>query len=252
MNSRKIVQTFNGRTEWNIGGAGYFKLLSSASPIDIELYDNESQVLSAPASESGFYLRAGFGRVVITTPSNQTVEWLYAPAEGGSDRLSGSISLEDDDIRGIAFGDTETRGLRSFIGGSEITAVAGQFAIAQLFNPAGSGIVCYLEEQEYTARTAATVFRLCDHNAESLAGFNFQGKSKSSLGANSLARVRYGTLAVITRTNILSLPFAPLNIPQVRQFRPTIRITPGNAFQIEDTVVNQMFNFVFEWREELA
>jgi hypothetical protein len=104
MRSRKITQTFNGRVEWIIGGAGFFKLMDSVTPVDVELWLGGRQVLEAEDAEAGEYYPVEFDRVVITTPVSQEVRWLYAPIGGGSDRLAGEVSVVDGELARVKAG----------------------------------------------------------------------------------------------------------------------------------------------------
>lgn len=91
-NSEKISQTFNGRVQWEIAG-NYFKLMGTVSPVTVELYNRSERVHFAQNVEGGHYQRIDFDRVAITTAGNEAVSWLYAPHEGGSDRLTGAVSI---------------------------------------------------------------------------------------------------------------------------------------------------------------
>lgn len=88
----KITQTFNGQVIWNIAG-GYFKLLAAAAAVSIKLYKDGACVLSADSVDAGFYQSVAFDRVEITCTVSQQVDWLFASQEGGSDRITGTITI---------------------------------------------------------------------------------------------------------------------------------------------------------------
>lgn len=92
-NAEKITQSFNGTVQWDIGGAGYFKLMSTVNPVKVELYKAGRRVLLADQVEGGFYQWIDFDQVKITTSALEQVAYQYAPAEGGSDRFTGAISV---------------------------------------------------------------------------------------------------------------------------------------------------------------
>src|SRR4051812_31987206 len=85
-------QTFNGLVEWGLEG-GYFKLLTAAASCRVELYKAGRLVLLAPSVRRGFYQIVDFDYVKITNTGAQLVEFLTAPAEGGSDALTGSLDI---------------------------------------------------------------------------------------------------------------------------------------------------------------
>lgn len=93
-NSEKITQTFNGLVKWQIAG-GYFKLMSTVSPVTVELFSAGEIIHKAQSVEGGHYQRIDFDAVAITTVAPEAVSWLYAPQEGGSDRFSGSVDVTD-------------------------------------------------------------------------------------------------------------------------------------------------------------
>jgi hypothetical protein len=99
MKSELISQTFNGQVEWRLEG-NYFKLLSAAANVRVELFKGGRLVALAPSVPSGFYQRvlnpagdAGFDHVKITTGSSHLVEFVTAPDEGGIDRVNAQGSL---------------------------------------------------------------------------------------------------------------------------------------------------------------
>lgn len=92
MNSEKITQTFTGLVAWSVAGR-YFKLLETANPVTVSLFRAGVKVLSAVNVEGGFYQRIDFDRVEITTGGAEAVSWMYAPAEGGSDRFTGAVTI---------------------------------------------------------------------------------------------------------------------------------------------------------------
>ena len=85
MKAETVSQTFNGLTEWRLEG-NYFKLLTAASNVRVELFLGGRPVLLAPSVAAGFYQRAPFDQVKITTSALILVEFLAAPDEGGLDR----------------------------------------------------------------------------------------------------------------------------------------------------------------------
>lgn len=92
--ARKYSQTFNGAVSLNIGGK-YFKLLRTVSAVTVQLYNRGQIVLDSAGVEGGFYMRGEFDRVDIVTTASELVEWLTADDEAGSDRLTGTFTMEN-------------------------------------------------------------------------------------------------------------------------------------------------------------
>jgi hypothetical protein len=92
--SETITQTFNGLVEWRLEG-NYFKLLTAAADVRVELYLGGRLVLLAPSVPGGFYQRVAFDHVKITTSSLHEVEFITAPDEGGVDRVVGTFDIDN-------------------------------------------------------------------------------------------------------------------------------------------------------------
>lgn len=83
MRGGTFTQTFNGQVEWQFAG-GYFKLIATVSPVDVELWYQGRQVFTADQVSAGFYQREQFDKIKITTGALEAVTFLFAPDEGGT------------------------------------------------------------------------------------------------------------------------------------------------------------------------
>lgn len=83
MRGGTFTQTFNGEVEWQFDG-GYFKLIATVNPVDIELWYQGRQSFTADQVSAGFYQREQFDKIKITTGALEAVTFLFAPDEGGT------------------------------------------------------------------------------------------------------------------------------------------------------------------------
>lgn len=252
--ARKITQTFNGRNEWQVGGAGFFKLLSTINPVDVELYDRGGSRLIAEQVEGGFYQRIEFDRVVITTGANEQVAWMYGPDEAGSDRFTGNVSVlgtVDVSDRAARLLGTLTAwvgknrvGSPGFLGASSRTP-ASQMQI-QLMNPAASGKTLYLDRMAWTPGTAGIIdFRWGN---VALATLEMQGGNKTINGAAAVGAVRYESNAAAFGTLIGLFASAAVGF-NVIEFEEPIIIPQGFGVNIRNPTAASNLTAAYEWRE---
>jgi hypothetical protein len=241
MNSKKISQTFGGRAEWNIGGAGYFKLLSSVTPVDVELWSSAGPVLDAPDAEAGFYLRAPFDRVVITTPVSQAVSWLFSPAEGGSDRLAGEVSI-------VEGGRSRTLAGIAYISFATAAASPGNQSSVQLWNVSVDKrlVLTRLTLGTNTAQTlqlrrasvALATLAMAAERKLFGTGTSVSGQAKTENPAAAAGA-------------IVSTVLMPANTPFNVPFSEPLILEPAAGLTISGTTVNTSVNASFDhWEED--
>lgn len=120
--SRKITQTFNGAVLWEMGG-GYFKLLATVSAVTVRLYLGGQIVLEAESVEGGFYQRVRYDRIEIVTGASESVSFLAADDEGGSDSFTGTFTAAN--LRGSTLAN-ETAATVGTTAASVLAANAGR------------------------------------------------------------------------------------------------------------------------------
>lgn len=241
MQSEKLTQTFNGQVEWGVPG-GYFKLLASVTPVDVKLYKGGRLVLQADDAEGGYYQRIEFDRVTISTPVSQEVSWLYAPAEGGSDRLAGEVAVVDG-------GKARTIANQAFMGRAVRGAVVGQYSHVQLLNPAASGKRLVLKMVGGSGGTARGQELIRYDTALTLVG---NAPSKLVGGADSVAELREATNAAQLGTgSVLWQQTIQANVqpPHLVLAEPIV-LEPGKGLLLRANVVNDTQVGCFEFLEE--
>lgn len=258
--ARKISETFNGRREWQIGGASFFKLLGTINPVDVELYLEGRQRLVAAQVEGGFYQRIDFDRVVITTGGAEAVDWLFGPAEGGSDRFTGAVtvagtvdvsdrvgralgqaSLDLATMDRVLFGDDSGGG--GFIGYGSLGAVAANVHEMQIWNPVGSGKTVYVDK--ITPQPgAATLFTVRVHNAALTTLGTTYPKNRGGAASGAEFRTRTGGAPIGTQVMAL----ANQNFGQV-EFKPPFRLPEGQGVHLATATVNIALDCSIEFRE---
>jgi hypothetical protein len=245
MNAKKFsITTINGTVEFDVAGR-YFKLLSTVNPVDVELLRDGVGALLASGVEGGFYQKGTFTKIRITHTAAEAVSFLVAPDEGGSDRFTGTFSLDAAAVDALQFADDVTKSGEAFMGCASVAAVGAQYAQAQLRNPAGSGKILYLDRIDCQTGTAVE--------------FSIH-KVTADIGAAStnVANLDHGGAApsgeINSRTDA-SLFGSPLGIRSATDvttftFNPPWRIGESEDVGVSARVVNVGANFTFYWREK--
>jgi hypothetical protein len=139
-------------------------------------------------------------------------------------------------------------------------AVAAQFTQISIFNPAGSGVLGFLDFMELFANT---VTMLCTEgiiSADPGAGLGAQftpyhfdqrfGATVPAVGDISSFICRQGTLAAPVTGNIVGRVLTVFNV--LSAYPRRIVLAPGTGYTIIGNVVNQAFTGNIWWRERVA
>lgn len=254
MNARKLTQTFNGTVEWSIAG-GYFKLLSTVNPVDVELLNSGVSVANALAVEGGFYMRIPFTTVRITTSANEAVSFLAAPDEGGSDRFTGTFSLAAGQVIDVtdraarllgaltAWNGKNRTGSPGFWGSSGGTPVQNMHC--QLFNPGASGKTLLVDRVMFDVGANADVWWY-RHNAQ-IGGPGTAGHNKTVGGAAAVGLTSSLDQVGPSGTQVWYTTQPAGNTRDI-QFDEPITIPQGQSIILRAGVTTRLLAS-FEWRE---
>lgn len=240
----KLSQSLNGNQEWRLGLAGDFFRLSDASyPVTVSLVKENRIVGSMANIQSGDYVRdIEFDAVIIKNGStSQIVTVQVAGGGAGSDRIVGEVSVINGEISRVQNG-------QCFIGKCIVSAAAGQYSTAQMWNPAGSGKKIVITKISMASVSVATVISL---NADTVilpGGVDGNIMNKNLGGPAAVARILSATLAVINP--------APANI-YIEQasktvdypFAEPILINPGYGLNINSVAQNNAISCTLQWNE---
>lgn len=182
----------------------------------------------------------GYGAQII--PPNQDITTI------GS--ITNPVNLDPEDARYFLFGDDESADGEAFIGGSPVAPVAAQVGFVQLFNPAGSGRILYVDAAQQWDGTAADRMELRRHNA-AIGAVVATLTNKNAGGAAPLAEVRFGTTAAIAGT-LVGVYAALANTMNERKFKAPLRIPEGFGYHFNSFTVNHSIGITYEWREKLT
>lgn len=248
MKAEKISQTFNGGVEWAVNGA-FFKLLAAPAALKVELFKGGSRVLLADSADAGFYQRIEFDLVRLTNSFSQAVTWIYAPDEGGNDRLIGEVSVISGEL-------ARSKAQVSFIGNAVTSGLAANYTYGALWNPAGSGYNLVLNQLSFSVAPAGSI-RLGTFTTQ-LANLDPDvPRNKFVNGAVSAAAARLRWEHNAAAGAFGFLPGMYLDLPTVSKYellRPTepIVIPPGAGFGFRSGQVNQAAVMNVDFFEERA
>lgn len=136
----KLAQVLAASQVWTIGiAAGFFRVAGATYPVTVRLYRGGQVIGTMDNFEAGDYVQGiEFDRVEIVNGAiAQAVTVQISGGGSGSDRVVGEVSVIDGGPA-ITLGDT------AFSQYARITATVGQYGVAQIWNPAGSGRVIVL------------------------------------------------------------------------------------------------------------
>lgn len=184
------------------------------------------------------HLWHGYGAKII--PPNQDIASISS--------ITNPINLAPGDARYYRFGDYEAQQSESFIGGSPSAAVAAQVGFVQLFNPAASGKIIYVDDFSFWEGTAADRFELRTHNAAIGAGVATLGNKRIG-GAAGVAQVRFGTSAAIPGTLVGVYAALANTLMRITPKAPIV-LPEGFGIHINSFTANVSVGGTFEWREK--
>lgn len=186
------------------------------------------------------HLWYGYGAQII--PPNQDIASISS--------IVNPVNLDPEDARYFLFGDDETADGEAFHANSSAGAVAAQVAFVQLFNPAASGKILYIDAFDVGDGTAADRIEMRQHNAAIGALIN-TGVNKNDGGAAGVAQFRAGASAAPGGTVIRNFIVA-VNTELRVSLKAPIRLTEGRGISLISFTVNHAIIGGFEWREKLT
>ena len=207
---------------------------------------NESPLLASP----GFSMsdENGFSGFRFSAPAQPGKVLRVVIASGmsikpGDPVQSGSVATPTVDAA-LA----RTLAQMAMLAGITAPAVAGQFAHAELWNPAANTKKLYLESMLFSVATAGIVF-MGDFSA-ALASVGPIGFDKYVGGTAGVGAVRYENNAVAQITSIWTSFNMAAGVNQVLNFREPIVISPGKGVVLQSSPVNTNLSVTFEWFEQ--
>ena len=160
------------------------------------------------------------------------------------------VNLNPEDARYFLFGDDETADGEAFHSGSSAGAVAAQVSFVQLFNPAASGKIAYIDGFDFAGATAADRFEMRQHAAAIGALIN-TGFNKNDGGAAGVMQLRAGASAAPGGTVVRNW-YRPINESLIASLKAPIRLAEGRGVSIISFTVNTLMVGNFDWREKAA
>jgi hypothetical protein len=163
-----------------------------------------------------------------------------------------SIPLHTQQSEVLGFNDAEVDNDRCLVRGVNLGAVAGQFAAIQCMNPAGSGVVFYLDLVRISTGATPDLVAYGRHDTQLTTdgGLMF---NKHFGGAASVVRVRsmHNAAQQITETHGVIQTLANAEPPPL-ELDPPYRLDEGRGFVVVGGVVNQVLRATFHGRAYTA
>jgi len=240
-------------------GGEYFLLDVAPSPVKFEFFGagnlRREETLEDALPGDWATPENGFASIKITNGAvPQSVRFYVARGRVGRFRVSvsGGINLDPEDARYFLYGDDEVMDGEAFLAGGLVAPVAAQIGISQLWNPAGSGRVGYLDSITLTSAAAGEIFNVRRHNA-ALVALLTQGENKNiSAGNNGVLQFRQGAAVAGAGVNIHPVGVTTNSDTLVLPFSPAIRIAEGMGCHVQNLTLNTQQICAMQWREKLS
>lgn len=225
-------------TDAILAEGSYFRILSSSGAVQVRP-DGGSSLSPLYAGQGQ---RREFKRLTVTDVSGvaNNVVIIVADDDFIDDRITGSVEVIDG-------GKSRVKTASSFIGGIYCGAVAGNYSMVQLWNPAGSGKNLVLAQTEYSCKTLCGMY-LAVHNA-ALTTLLGQPANKLTGAAAGVGVTRVQNNAALLGTSILYFHVLASS-PQILRLGDPMVITPGYGVQVMSDTLNVEVAASFEWYEE--
>lgn len=190
----------------HLGSGNRLRLLNTTDPVTVRFFKNGTEIVSEAAEdvEAGFQGEpprpsnggSAFDDVTIESATAQTVKIFTTRGDSRYDRSVGDVlsapklTQRADTPYGF---DALTANGFCFVGVAQVGAAAGVNSIVQLLNPAGSGLVVFVDRLVVSA--GASTLQVCRHDA-ALLTLARTGKNRNVGAADALAQVRTEQMAV--------------------------------------------------------
>lgn len=232
---------------FTIPDARFFMLLETEAALDVELFDSEgNRSEMAIGVESGFREKAEkdnvlMGRVELTSATAQDVKFGYSVRDADNRKVTSTVSVvsgeREASLKGLAF-----------IGKATLLAVAANYAMGQLWNPAASGVKLVVDALAVSSDVAGSV-GLFRHTA-ALATIHASQPSNKLLGGvatNAESRTEAAAALLGTQFSVRHV-LADQSTPII--FYKPIVIEPGNGLIVTHKTVNSAIFADFQYTEE--
>lgn len=233
-----------GEVKTFVLAGGYFELIDAPYPVTVRLVDRYGSLRGYMTNaEASFYMRQGdFDAIEITSANAQTIRFAYGTSEAGTRRTSGVVSVIDGEQARIDAG-------VMFCGALGVSLVAGEFPMAQVWNPLGSGFKLVIKKASISSPSSQPILIGVDNNEYSndLTASRVINKKSSGRNPNAKAKVQTSALAPTFKIGY------GLNMQanQVFEWAPNggLVIEPGYGFCAYGGTVGTSFTLNAEWFE---
>lgn len=198
----------------------YYRLLTSTGAIEVRRSDGSvvGPLLAGQGEKDQEFKRL---TLVDKSGANNTGTIVIADGTFVDDRITGEVSVIDGEL-------ARSKAGLAYSTSAQITAVAAQFSIHELWNPAGSGKRVIVSDIA-SSYALQSYYQVIKTTALIIAAVG--ATSKSSSGAVSTARAGSTTVAALTGAlvdNVLASAYLPI----FRTFKQPYTLEPGSGLII--------------------
>jgi hypothetical protein len=227
----------------------FFQLMEASAAVDVSIMRAHSIFGDAEAVPLGFSVgplndAEAFDGVEIYSATAQTVK--VCIARGAVDlrsitQVTGTVQVVNGELSRVMANE-------AFGASVGIGAVAGQYSVAQLYNPADSGVNVVLSK--LSAAVSATALLSVVGSSAAIGTSNGTGVSKKIGGAGTVVEGRkLNTASALLLPSLLIDKISVVNHSKEIGFLEPIVIPPGNAVEMWLDTVNVSLIAAFQWYE---
>lgn len=221
------------------------EILDAQYALDVYLMDKSGAQMSVmKKSEASFFSqpKEGFNSLQIYSAQAQYIRFFVGSGDAGTRRISSTVQVVDG-------GKARTQAGASGVASAQTSAVAGQNALAGLWNPAGSGrrlivkrafVSTGTAQPMYIGRVSVAPATLATPQSMLVDGAAFAGVGKSA-GANVAGLGGFTPIGAFTQS--VSPVLFSLDEPFV--------IRPGNGLMFATSMINTDVSLVMPFFEEV-
>ena len=167
--------------------------------------------------------------------------------------LAGNFEFQDDRVSGdvsiIDGGKNRTIANQTFMMAASNGPTAGQYAVQELWNPAGSGKRIIVEQAQVSSGAASNI--LCGWTATRVGSGAVGAYSKMAGGVNSTGATTFVSLAALPGFfNYLTTTNVQANAGMLLSLREPLVIPPGFGFIVANSTVSNSLQMYAEFFEE--
>lgn len=226
---------------------GYFELIDCPYPVTVRLVGRNGELKAIMRNaEASFYIRDGdFQNIEIESARAQTIRFAFGTSEAGTRRTAGVVSVVDGGLARTIAGEAHAWATGA-------PAVAGQYAIGQLYNPPARTKNVLIKAFAVSIPGSGAVAVYVNKTALGAPAAAQPVATKNQDGAAPVLQTRAGSVAAVTiGPKYIRYPTFAAAGTNIVTLQEPVLLVPGAGLVFENITLAQQVNYDAEWVEQL-